>query len=292
MLANKRRWDAHRINQALITIVGERENPAPPTAGEEPGSVAAPVTMAQGAADQWARRIFVLEQMLSRAYGAKARAPGELTELLDEVNKLVREVAKLRTEGMEAQRELERIDTRGRDKRTNLGNAVDQLGVDASKAKEDVLKAKETLERATAETTRARERFTEAHKEVVYWEGRSGLAEPYSDLALAYRTVADAVDEWNAFRQEERRAQEATEVADRLANDLDFQLKELRGAAQKHEADLDLLRAQCQERIETSGTEADRLETELLDLTTRFCKPLRARPELAPLFKELETEAA
>jgi len=284
--------DAHRIHQDLLTIVGEREIEAPPTAGEEPASVAAPVTMAQGAADQWARRIFVLEQMLSRAYGAKARAPGELTELLDEVNKLVREVAKLRTEGMEAQRELERIDTRGRDKRTNLGNAVDQLGVDASKAKEDVLKAKETLERATAETTRSREKFGEAHKEVVYWEGRSGLAEPYSDLALAYRTVADAVDEWNAFRQEERRAQEATEVAERLANDLDFQLKELRGAAQKHEADLDLLRAQCQERIETSGTEADRLETELLELTTRFCKPLRARPELAPLFKELETEAA
>src|SRR5262249_4635904 len=150
---------AHRIHQDLLEIVSEREIEAPPTAGEEPLSVAAPVTMAQGPADQWARRIFVLEQMLSRAYGAKARAPGELTELLDEVNKLVRKVATLRIDGMEAQRELERIDTRGREKRASLGNAVDQLGVDASKAKEELRKQKESFERATSDTVTARERF-------------------------------------------------------------------------------------------------------------------------------------
>jgi serine/threonine-protein kinase len=283
---------AHRVHQELLTIVSEREIEAPPTAGEEPVSVQAPVTMAQGAADQWARRIFVLEQMLSRAFGAKARAPGELTALLDQVNRLVRQVATIRMEGFDAQRELEVIDTKGRDKRAMLGQAVDGLGVDVSNAKEALHKAKLTLDRAAAETTQAREQFQNAHKDVVYWEGRSGLAEPYSDLANAYRKVADTVDEWNALRQEERKAQEAFDLAERAASDLDFQLQELRAAMQSHEHDLDDARAKAQRTIETSGGEADRIETELLELTTRFCKPLRARPELAPLFKELETEAA
>jgi serine/threonine-protein kinase len=283
---------AHRVHQELLAIVAEREIEAPPAAGEEPSSVPSPPTMAEGAADQWARRIFVLEQMLSRAFGAKARAPGELTELLDQVNRLVRQVATLRVKGFEAQQELEIIDTRGRDKRTMLGRAVDALGVDVSNAKEELGTAKDALDHAAADAGAARERFQAAHREVVYWEGRSGLAEPYQDLALAYRTVADAVDEWNAFHQEERKAHLACEGAERAATDLDFQLRELRAALQSHEHELDEARGKAQRTIETSVTEADRLETELLELTTRFCKPLRARPELAPLFKELETEAA
>jgi serine/threonine-protein kinase len=284
--------DAHRIHTDLLEILREREVAAPPTADEEPLSVQAPITLAAGAADQWARRIFVLEQMLSRAFGAKQRAPDELTGLLDEVNTLVREVVGLRGESMDAQRTLEEIDLRGREKRAQLGFAVDQLGVDVSKSKEDLKRARDAQKHAEDDCTAARERFLGAQREVVIWEGRSGFLEPWSDLAQAYRSVADAVDEWNAYRGEERRSQEASEVADRLANDLEFQLRELRGALTKHEADLDEARAKCRERIAKNGTEADARETHLVELTTRFCRPLRARPELEPLFKELETEAA
>lgn len=287
-----RQVDAHRVHQDLLDIMREREAPAPPTAEEEPASIAAPITLAQGAADQWARRIFVLEQMLARAYGAKQRAPGELTGLLEEVNQLVREVVSLRGESMDAQRALEQIDLRGREKRAQLGFAVDQLGVDGSKSKEDLRAARDAQKRAEDECRAARERFELAHKEVVIWEGRSGMLEPWSDLAQAYRKVADAVDEWNAYRGEERRAQEGAEVAERNANDLDFQIRELRAALAKHEQDLDDEREKCRARIEANGNKADALETQLLEVTTRFCQPLRARPELAPLFKELETEAA
>jgi eukaryotic-like serine/threonine-protein kinase len=284
--------DAHRVHQDLLEMLREREVAAPPTADAEPLSVAAPITLNAGAADQWARRIFVLESMLTRAFGAKQRAPGELTGLLDQVNALVREVAPLRTETIAAQRTLEEIDLRGREKRAQLGFAVDQLGVDGSKAKEVVRTAVEASKRAAEECKAARERFELAHKEVVIWEGRSGFLEPWADLAQAYRGVADAVDEWNAYRGEERRAQEQVDLAERAANDLDFQIRELRAALAKHEQDLDAERDKCRERVESNGKSADVIEAQLLELTTRFCKPLRARPELEPLFKELETEAA
>ena len=283
--------DAHRIHQDLLELLREREVAAPPTAESEPLSVAAPITIAAGAADQWARRIFVLEQMLSQAFGHKQRAPSELTGLLDEVNTVVREVVRLRAESLEAQRTLEEIDLRGREKRAQLGFAVDQLGTDGSKSKEDLRTAHDAQKHAEEECKAARERFHAAHKEVLIWEGRSGFLEPWSDLAQAYRGVADAVDEWNAYRGEEKRAIEAAELAERHATDVDFQIRELRTALVTHEQGLDEEREKCRERIESNGKEADAMESKLFDLTTRFCEPLRARTELAPLFKELEMEA-
>ena len=285
--------DAHRVHQDLLDILAEREVAAPPSPdAEAPLSSRAPVTLAAGAGDQWARRIVVLEQMLARAFGAKQRAPGELTALLEQVHALVHRVVELRQDGFAAQETLEEIETRGREKRTQLGFAVDQLGVDASKAKEELRSARDAQRRAEEDTRGALERYTEAQRQVVYWEGRSGFLEPSTDLAQAYRAAADAVDEWNALRAEERRATAAAEAVERTVNDLDFQIRELRTALQKQESDLDEQRANCEQQIQTKGKEAERLETELLELTSRFCTPLRARPELAPLFKELETDAA
>jgi eukaryotic-like serine/threonine-protein kinase len=296
MLAKKpgdRPVDAHRIHQDLLEIIREREAVAPPSAvDEEPIHSSAPVTLAAGPGDQWARRIFVLEQMLAKAFGAKTRAPGELTSILDRTNDLVRRVMGLRLESYKQQQTLEEILGKGREKRAQLGFAVDQLGVDASKAKEELRTAHDSSRRAEDEAKGARERYEAAHKEAMFWEGRCGFMEPSTDLAQAYRAIADAVDEWIALQHETRRSHEVAELAERLANDLDFQLRELRAALMAHEQRLDEAKAKCESLIHQQGIEAERLETELFDLMARFCQPLRARPELAPLFKELETEAA
>ena len=284
--------DAHRVHQDLLEIIKDLQVAAPPATVDEALITSAPVTLAPGPADIWARRVFVLDQMLTHAYGPRQSAPEDLTALLMNVRDNVRQVVTLRNEALDAQKELEEIESRGREKRTQLGFAVDQLGVDASRAKDEVRSSKEKQESAALASTVARERFASAHRDAMTWEGRSGFLEPSSDLADAYRTLADCVDEWQAFRQEELRAQQAAESAERLTSDLDFQIRELRAALQKHEQALDSAREACEEKIRAHGKAADRIETELVDLTARFCTPLRARPELAPLFKELETDAA
>jgi eukaryotic-like serine/threonine-protein kinase len=289
---NERPVDCHRVHQDLLEIIHEREIAAPPKADEEESFSVAPVTLAAGPADQWARKIFVLEQMLTRAYGTKSRAPDELTDLLEQVNRHVRYVVGLRLDGFRAQEELEQIDLKGREKRAQLGFAVDQLGVDGSKAKEEMRAAHEAQEQAAALSNAARERYEAAHREVVYWEGRCGFAEPSKDLAMAHRDVASAVDEWIELRQNELRAANTAETAERLVNDLDFQIRELRAALAAHEQSLDEARAKCEALIQDVAKEADAVEAELQALFSRLTKPLRARPELAPLFKELETEAA
>ncbi|MFO0742072.1 MAG: protein kinase [Labilithrix sp.] len=292
--ASDRPVDAHRIHQDLLDIMKERDAAAPPSTGEdmEHSISVAPVTLAAGPADQWARRVFVLEQMLTLAFGPKAKAPPELNAILDEANERVRKVVGLRMESFKSQEIIQNIDQKGREKRAQLGFAVDQLGVDASKAKEELRSARETLRRTEEEAKTARGKFEAAHKEALFWEGRCGFMEPSADLAQAYRGIADAVDEWIALQAEARRTQEVVEHAERTANDLDFQLRELRTALTEHEKQLDEERLKVQGGVSEQAAEADRLEAELMELTARFCRPLRGRADLAPLFKELELDVA
>jgi serine/threonine-protein kinase len=150
--ASDRPVDAHRIHQDLLAIMKEREAAPPPSADEDMEHSIAPVTLAAGPADQWARRMFVLEQMLTTAFGPKAKAPAELNQILDQANEIVREVVGLRMESFKHQEKIQSLDQKGREKRAQLGFAVDQLGVDASKAKEELRSARETQKRAEEET--------------------------------------------------------------------------------------------------------------------------------------------
>ena len=283
--------DAHRVHQDLLEIIKEREASPPPSADEDMEHSIAPVTLAAGPADQWARRMFVLEQILTTAY-AKDAAPPELTAILDEANELVRKIVGLRMDAYRSQEQVQNIDQKGREKRAQLGFAVDQLGVDASKAKEELRSSKETLSRAEEDVKEARAKYEAAHKEALFWEGRCGFLEPSADLALAYRAIADCVDEWIALQAEVRRTQEVVEVTERSATDLDFQLQQLRTALAAYEAELDEERGKIEAQIQEQGAVADRIEAELTDLTARFCRPLRGNLELAPLFKELELDVA
>ncbi len=283
--------DAHKIHADLIAIAQQLGIAPPPEIGAEKKAARAPAaTLPPVTLDRWARRLLVFEQMLQRAY--PAGPPTDQRSTLDSVKKIVAEIGQLRGSSVEDQRKLESLEGRQREGRERFGRAVDALGIDASKAREIARAAREGVKPYTDAVPQARELATQVHAELLHWEGRSGFVTPYRELSAAYRKMADVVDHWHQAYELEKQAVAWAEAKEQEVTDLDFQIQELRGQLAKFEQSLEQEHASLEQKVIAAGKRASELDEALLELATRFCAPLRTKPELAPLFTELEGESA
>jgi len=283
--------DAHKLHNELLAVCQNIGVAPPPEIHDEQKAQRGPrVTLPPVTLDRWVRRMTIFEGMLQRAY--PNGAPAEPRKTLDTVKKLVGEVTQLRGSTVEDQRKLDTLEQKAREGRERFGRAVDALGIDASKARDEARKAREGVGPYTEAVARAKEMTRAVHGEVLHWEGRSGFQTPYHDLATAYRKSADLVDHWLQTADLEKQAIAWAESKEQEVADLDFQIQELRAQLGKFEASMEQEHQTLEARVVAGGKKAAELEEGLLELATRFCAPLRARPELAPLFSELETESA
>jgi eukaryotic-like serine/threonine-protein kinase len=288
--AKDRPVDAHRVNADLMNIAGAIGLRIPSDAfGDEAESRGPAKTLPPVAIDRWVKRTAVFEQMLAMAFAGER--PSALSELLSEVKSLVREISELRAKAITEQRALESIEQRGREVRQRFGHAVDALGIDASKARDELKGALAGAAALTLDMDRPVQDLKRALSEVLRWEGRSAFVEPYRELAAAYRASANVVDNWYLAKQRLKDAEARVATRRGEVDDLEFQIRELRSVLAKNEEELEREEGDRRKIVGELGPRADDLEALLLERATRFCTPLRSRRELTPLFQELESDA-
>ncbi|MCC6552731.1 MAG: protein kinase [Polyangiaceae bacterium] len=277
--------DAHRVlaEVAEIAAAAGVALPPEPEVAPPPEAFGAPPSIGR---DPWVSRSGIFERMLAR--GFPGGPPADLARMLETLRSHVRELGELRARALDEQQRLEVVEREGREGRMQIGRAMDELTADASNTREEARTFRAKVGPLTAAVQSFPPEVVAAHRDVMLWEGRSGFSEPYRELAASYRRMADLIDRWFDARKAEQEADGEAAGREREVAEVNEQIKELRSRLEGLDRELEARRYESQGRIAEMGRRADQLEGELLHLASRFCAPLRAKPELGQIFRELE----
>ena len=273
--------DAHRVLLDLTNIAGELGIPVPP----ETEARAPALTGSPPGADLWAKRADLFDRMYKRA-----GSPPELARPAETLRADSLRLSELLRLAQTEAKTLAALEDEGYRERYAIGQQMDARSADASSLRAE---ARASRARVTALGNKAKAfppQVQAAHKDLLFWEGRSGFAEPYRELARAYKKLADLCEQWFVARQGELGAESSAGEYEKQLGDIDAQIKDMRTRLVEMDERIEQGRRAGLEKLSQMGLEADRVEGQLLHIASRFCGPLRSKPELGQLFKELLTE--
>ncbi|MCA9624791.1 MAG: hypothetical protein KC731_37465, partial [Myxococcales bacterium] len=234
---------------------------------------------------RWARFYEIFGRMVET--GFPKGAPDATTNGLSMIGGRVQDLESIAKKADYEHHGLADVLGRAREGRGRIAEQMDELNESAKAIRKELAPLRIAAERHGAKTETYPDKALELHRDIVRWEGRFGFTEPYKELADAYRAMADHVEKWWSVRSAQLSCESDAEAKEEQLREIDVQLEELREALRIHESNLsDELRT-IEQSLSELGGQADRIELELLDTASRFCAPLRSKPQLGPLFREL-----
>jgi serine/threonine-protein kinase len=261
--------DAHRVHRDLLGLA-EKLGAAIPEVSAGTKAPSAPPRRGHADARPPARtdrQKRAIEALVARARTPAPLESASLRQLCADVFALAAhmeaDVAPKCVAASEARSAVEEALARGREGRNRIGRAVDVLGQECSLARDELRKAEDARVSLDAAADAAAAAFRTCHAEVVFWEGRSGLASPLAELAEAYRRAADANDAWRTAAEAATAARSSVARHRAGVSDLEFQIRALREALATHEAAFERERAELEEAAARAHRAAREAETAL-----------------------------
>lgn len=289
----RRPVDAHAVLKELSAIAATMPKPRPvPTMAE---AVPAPMdgtkvqragTLAPATLERWERRVMIFGQMLSRAYPDGYVRP-DLMQRLENVKASLARLAEVRQRSLQEQMKIEAITHRAREAQARFGHAMDALGQDLSRARQEHMHARE-LERQYAQfVQQSKGPFAEIHARL-----QASPAQVTPEMAALYRAGLEALERALAGENEHARAMSYLQAKEREVNDLEFQINELRAQLARLSQASEEERAQVQKQLEHLGAELATVEQTLIAEASMLANALRDHGGLRDLFAELEADVA
>jgi tRNA A-37 threonylcarbamoyl transferase component Bud32 len=298
---NKRPVDAHAVIKELSAIAAQvprpqqaRKPPPPPPRKPNPALEATPFdgqpkppqatkgTLAPATFERWERRVQLFAQMLGRAY-PDGRGRNDLFQLLERVRVTVGRMGECRQRSLREQMKLESIRTQAREAQARFGRAMDTLGQDLSRVREELVRARQVRDEYAQVLARGGAPFAQIHAKVV-----ASPAAPTAELAMLYRAGLDALESLGRAMQEHQRAGAWLEAKEREAPDLQLQIDTLRGQLAKLSQASEDESAQVQNIVGQLGAEMAQTEQTLMADAGRLADELRPDARMRDLFAELE----
>lgn len=270
--------DAHRVLLDLTNIAQEQGVAVPPeTDARAPSLVGSPP-----GADLWAKRGDLFDRMYKRA-----GSPPELARPAETLRNDSRRLSELLGLAQAEAQSLAALEEEGYRERFSMGREMDARSSEASSLRAEARAARARVTPLGNKAKAFPPQVQAAHKDLVFWEGRSGFSEPYRELGRAYKKLADLCEQWFAARQKELEAEAMASERERQLGEFEAQIRDLRTRLVEVDERIERGRRAGLEKLSAMGIEADRIEGQLLMLASRFCGPLRSKPELGQLFQEL-----
>jgi len=275
-IADKRPANPHQALEGLDEACAEAGiEPVPDPGGPSPS----PEPTLDPTFARWERFLGIFQRM--------AEAGGADQNALSSIAGRVQDMGEIGKKALYQHNVLSDVGARAREGRAEIAEQMEGLNTEGKEIRRELTPLRVAAERHGAKTKSFPDEALQLHEEIVRWEGRFGFAEPYKELADAYRAMADLVEKWWSVRSAQLTCEQDAAEKEEQLHHIGQQLGELREALRIHESNLADEVVATEQEIADLGRQADKIELELLDLASRFTAPLRSKPQLGPLFREL-----